>query len=65
MAALSNDKTTRLEQKWNSSFQLLDPRGNIYLLDFDPMNANIAQLFTGCNTFISFPLLFQPNWVGE
>lgn len=35
-------RLTHLEQKWNSSFRLLAPRGNIYILDFDPMDANIA-----------------------
>lgn len=35
-------RLTHLEQKWNSSFRLLAPRGNIYILDFDPMNANIV-----------------------
>lgn len=53
MATLSNDKINMSQTKMelpSFSFQLLEK----YLhLGFSPMNANIVQLFTGCNAFLS------------
>lgn len=57
-------RLTCLEQKWNSSFQLLAPRGNIYILNLDSTNADIVQLSTGCNTF-HFHCYFNHNRLGN
>lgn len=58
-------RLTRLEQKWNPSFQCLDPRGSICILALDPMNANIAQLFIESNTLFHFHCYLNPNRLAD